>query len=266
MRCGRRGWASIAQGQNTLIAAPTGSGKTLAAFLIAIDALLREGLDRPLADEVKVLYVSPLKALSTDIHRNLERPRRGICDLANARGLAAPEITAAVRTGDTPAADRAAMLKRPPHILVTTPESLYLLLTSERSRRIFSATTIDVTSAISATPAAARAATPAGWVSSSTPQQSTRTYVGSALVEDRLVLGLVVVGLLLAGHGLDGHLQAAGGRVPQVDDPVPGDPGLAQGAAHGGDAGAARPRHVQRELTAAQGRPNSASPYPPPTR
>src|SRR5262245_44707889 len=132
----RLGWASIAEGRNTLIAAPTGSGKRLADFLIAIDALLREGLERPLTDEVRVLYVSPLKALGTDIHRNLERPRREIRDLANTRGLAAPEITAAVRSGDTPAGERAAMLKTPPHILVTTPESLYLLLTSERSRRM----------------------------------------------------------------------------------------------------------------------------------
>ncbi len=132
----RRGWASIAKGQNTLIAAPTGSGKTLAAFLTAIDAIFREGLQQPLADEVHVLYVSPLKALSTDIHRNLERPQQGIRDLAASGGLAAPDITAAVRTGDTPAASRAAMVTRPPHILVTTPESLYLLLTSDRSRQM----------------------------------------------------------------------------------------------------------------------------------
>jgi ATP-dependent helicase Lhr and Lhr-like helicase len=118
----------------TLIAAPTGSGKTLAAFLTAIDDLVREGLRTPLPDEVRVLYVSPLKALSTDIHRNLAEPRRGIRDLAAASGLDVPRITAAVRTGDTPAGERAAMLRTPPHILVTTPESLYLLLTAERSR------------------------------------------------------------------------------------------------------------------------------------
>jgi ATP-dependent helicase Lhr and Lhr-like helicase len=129
----RQGWAAIADGRHTLIAAPTGSGKTLAAFLIAIDELFKEGLAAPLADEVRVLYVSPLKALSTDIHKNLAEPRRGIRELG---GLAAPRITAAVRTGDTTQAARAAMLKTPPHILVTTPESLYLLLTSERSRRM----------------------------------------------------------------------------------------------------------------------------------
>jgi len=131
-----RGWASIAAGQHTLIAAPTGSGKTLAAFLIAIDQLVRESLDAPLPDEVRVVYVSPLKALSTDIHKNLEEPRHGIAGIAAGQGTETPRITAAVRTGDTTAAARAAMVKTPPHILVTTPESLYLLLTSARSRRM----------------------------------------------------------------------------------------------------------------------------------
>ena len=95
------GWASIGQGLHTLIAAPTGSGKTLAAFLTAIDELLKEGLHQPLPDEVRVVYVSPLKALSADIHKNLAEPRRAIRELAEAAGLAAPRITAAVRTGDT---------------------------------------------------------------------------------------------------------------------------------------------------------------------
>ena len=131
-----RGWTSIQEGRHTLIAAPTGSGKTLAAFLSAIDALMREGLERPLPDEVRVIYVSPLKALSADIHKNLAEPRRGLRRLAEAAGLQVPQITAAVRTGDTSTADRAAMLRTPPHILVTTPESLYLLLTSERSRQM----------------------------------------------------------------------------------------------------------------------------------
>ena len=93
-----------------------------------------EGLDEPLPDEVRVVYVSPLKALSADIHKNLAEPRRGIHRLADEAGLVAPRITAAVRTGDTTASERAAMLRTPPHILVTTPESLYLLLTSDRSR------------------------------------------------------------------------------------------------------------------------------------
>jgi ATP-dependent Lhr-like helicase len=131
-----RGWASIREGHHTLIAAPTGSGKTLAAFLTAIDDLVREGAAGPLPDEVRVVYVSPLKALSADIHKNLAEPRRGIRRLAEALGQEAPKVTAAVRSGDTPPAERAAMLKRPPHILVTTPESLYLLLTAERSREM----------------------------------------------------------------------------------------------------------------------------------
>src|SRR5687768_9296859 len=132
----QRGWAAIRAGRHTLIAAPTGSGKTLAAFLTAIDDLVQEGLAHPLPDEVRVLYVSPLKALSADIHKNLAEPRRGICDGAAALGIDAPRITAAVRTGDTTASERAAMLRTPPHILVTTPESLYLLLTSARSRQM----------------------------------------------------------------------------------------------------------------------------------
>src|SRR5687767_6523535 len=131
-----RGWQTIRNGRHTLIAAPTGSGKTLAAFLTAIDDLVCEAEGSPLPDEVRVVYVSPLKALSTDIHKNLAEPRRGIHRLAVEAGLDAPKVTAAVRTGDTTQSDRAAMLRTPPHILVTTPESLYLLLTAERSRQI----------------------------------------------------------------------------------------------------------------------------------
>jgi ATP-dependent Lhr-like helicase len=131
-----RGWASIRDRRHTLIAAPTGSGKTLAAFLAAIDELTREGVEAPLPDEVRVVYVSPLKALSADIHKNLAEPRRGIRRLAEEDGVTAPRITAAVRTGDTSQSERTAMLRTPPHILVTTPESLYLLLTSERSRQM----------------------------------------------------------------------------------------------------------------------------------
>jgi ATP-dependent Lhr-like helicase len=132
----RRGWEAIRRGAHTLIAAPTGSGKTLAAFLSSLDELFREGLERPLPDEVRVIYVSPLRALSADIHRNLAEPRREIRQLAAEAGLPDPHITAAVRSSDTPSAERAAMLRVPPHILVTTPESLYLLLTAERSRRM----------------------------------------------------------------------------------------------------------------------------------
>src|SRR6185503_4164042 len=129
-----QGWAAIRSRRHTLIAAPTGSGKTLAAFLTTLDDLVQEGLAGPLPDEVRVVYVSPLKALSADIHKNLAEPRAGIRRLAEAAALTPPRITAAVRTGDTPQSERAAMLRTPPHILVTTPESLYLLLTAERSR------------------------------------------------------------------------------------------------------------------------------------
>jgi ATP-dependent Lhr-like helicase len=123
------GWRAVRRGEHTLIAAPTGSGKTLAAFLTSLDELLREGIEQGgLPDEVRVIYVSPLKALSADIHKNLAVPRREI------HALAPVKITAAVRSGDTPQAERASMLRTPPHILVTTPESLYLLLTAERSR------------------------------------------------------------------------------------------------------------------------------------
>jgi ATP-dependent Lhr-like helicase len=132
----QQGWQAIGSGRHTLIAAPTGSGKTLAAFLTALDGLFQEGLRGPLPDEVRVIYVSPLKALSADIHKNLALPRRGIAQRAEALGIDAPRITAAVRTGDTTQSERAAMLRTPPHVLVTTPESLFLLLTAERSRQM----------------------------------------------------------------------------------------------------------------------------------
>src|ERR1700682_5464090 len=130
------GWSAIRRGDDTLIAAPTGSGKTLAAFLTSIDRLFREGSEKDLSDEVRVIYVSPLKALSADIHKNLAEPRREIRALAESMGYPPVKITAAVRSGDTPQSERATMLRTPPHILVTTPESLYLLLTAERSRNM----------------------------------------------------------------------------------------------------------------------------------
>ncbi len=132
----RQGWDAIRQGRHTLIAAPTGSGKTLAAFLEELDRLFREGLESPLPDETRVVYVSPLKALSADIHLNLAEPRREIRRLAEEMKFEAPRITAAIRSGDTPTSERAAMLRKPPHILVTTPESLYLMLTAQRSREM----------------------------------------------------------------------------------------------------------------------------------
>jgi ATP-dependent Lhr-like helicase len=127
-------WPAIAQGRDVLIAAPTGSGKTLAAFLAAIDQLVRLGLEARLPDATLVVYISPLKALSNDIQRNLEQPLAGIAAVLAQLGLTAPPIRTQVRTGDTPAAQRRAMQRSPPHILVTTPESLYLLLTSASGR------------------------------------------------------------------------------------------------------------------------------------
>ena len=130
-----RAWPAIRSGENVLISAPTGSGKTLAAFLICLDDLVRAGLDGSLPETTEVLYVSPLKALSNDIHKNLDVPLSGIASLAAERGLMLPAIRTAVRTGDTPASERQRMVKHPPHILVTTPESLFILLTAERSRQ-----------------------------------------------------------------------------------------------------------------------------------
>ena len=129
------GWPAIAQGKHTLIAAPTGSGKTLAAFLLCIDRLLRAGIQGELPDAAQVAYVSPLKALSNDIHRNLSQPLEEISLIAKERGLTLPDIRIAVRTGDTPAHERQARARKPPHIWITTPESLYILLTSESGRR-----------------------------------------------------------------------------------------------------------------------------------
>src|SRR5437016_5917836 len=126
-----QGWPHIIAGRTTLISAPTGSGKTLAAFLSCIDELVRKALAGDLQDRTEVLYVSPLKALGNDIQKNLEAPLSEIMQLAASRGYLMPEIRTAVRTGDTLAADRRLMLKRPPHILVTTPESFYILLTAE---------------------------------------------------------------------------------------------------------------------------------------
>jgi ATP-dependent Lhr-like helicase len=131
-----QGWPHILAGRTTLISAPTGSGKTLAAFLICIDRLVRKALSGDLTDRTEILYISPLKALGNDIQKNLEGPLGEITALAGEKGLLMPEIRTAVRTGDTLTQDRVRMLKRPPHILVTTPESLYILLTAQKSRGI----------------------------------------------------------------------------------------------------------------------------------
>ena len=131
-----RGWPAIQSGRHALISAPTGSGKTLAAFLASLDALFRRGAEDHLPDETQVVYVSPLKALSNDIRKNLQEPLSGIRALLGEANGHEIDVRAEVRTGDTTAAQRQALIKRPPHILVTTPESLYLLLTSESGRRM----------------------------------------------------------------------------------------------------------------------------------
>ena len=137
----REGWPHIAAGTDTLIAAPTGSGKTLAGFLVCIDRLYREHEAGPALERAtRVVYVSPLKALAVDIAENLERPLREIAAIAEGNGFEAPKLTVAVRTGDTPQSERAAMLRKPPTFVVTTPESLYLLVTSEKGRELLRTT------------------------------------------------------------------------------------------------------------------------------
>ena len=133
----RQGWPAIAKGEHTLILAPTGTGKTLAAFLWEVNALIQEGLDAPLANSVHLLYVSPLKALNNDIQRNLEGPLAELQQRFGAAGERFPEIRVGVRTGDTPASARARMLRKSPHILITTPESLHIMLTTVRGRGMF---------------------------------------------------------------------------------------------------------------------------------
>ncbi len=133
-------WPAIQAGRHVLIAAPTGSGKTLAAFLAAIDGLVRQGLAGELRDETQIVYVSPLKALSNDIRKNLEAPLAGIREELRAQGLPEVEVRSWVRTGDTPAGERQQMGRRPPHIVVTTPESLYILLGSQSGRAMLKTT------------------------------------------------------------------------------------------------------------------------------
>ena len=128
------GWPSIVRGGATLISAPTGSGKTLTAFLVAINQLIVEAAEGRLPATTQIVYVSPLKALSNDVQKNLDQPLQEILQLALERGYLLPQIRTGVRTGDTLPKERLAMLKAPPHILVTTPESLYLLLTSAKAR------------------------------------------------------------------------------------------------------------------------------------
>src|SRR6058998_2534064 len=133
-----RGWPAIQSGRHVLISAPTGSGKTLAAFLASLDVLFRQGAEGDFPDETQVVYVSPLKALSNDIRKNLQEPLAGIRALLGETNGLEIDVRADVRTGDTTAAQRQALIKKPPHILVTTPESLYLLLTSDSGRQMLS--------------------------------------------------------------------------------------------------------------------------------
>ena len=143
-------WPAIKAGRHVLIAAPTGSGKTLAAFLAAIDGLVQQAVAGSLKDETQIVYVSPLKALSNDIQRNLEAPLAGITDALHRLGLPDADIRAFVRTGDTPQIDRNRMRKKPPHIVVTTPESLYILLGSESGRGMLKTTRIVIVDEIHA--------------------------------------------------------------------------------------------------------------------
>ena len=136
-----RGWPAIRGGDDVLISAPTGSGKTLAAFTTALDDLVRQASAGTLPDRTLVVYVSPLKALTNDVRENLEKPLARLVELAKSRDLPLASIRTAVRTGDTTAAQRAQMLRKPPHVLVTTPESLYILLTAEKPRRLFAGVT-----------------------------------------------------------------------------------------------------------------------------
>src|SRR5438105_15226688 len=133
-----QGWPAIASGAHTLILAPTGTGKTLTAFLWELNNLIVDGSTAPLANAVHILYVSPLKALNNDIQRNLERPLAELKERFANAGEPFPEIRVAVRTGDTPASARARMIRKSPHILITTPESLHIMLTTVRGRGMFS--------------------------------------------------------------------------------------------------------------------------------
>src|SRR5271169_2078853 len=130
------GWPEIRAGHDVLISAPTGSGKTLAAFLLCLDDLVRAARAGTLSDQVQMIYVSPLKALSNDVRKNLETPLAEIAALAEEQGIPLAPIRTALRTGDTLVGDRQKMLAHPPHILVTTPESLFILLTAEKSREM----------------------------------------------------------------------------------------------------------------------------------
>ena len=219
-------WPQIRAGRHTLIAAPTGSGKTLAAFYAAIDALLQRGVANTLSAGVQIVYVSPLKALSNDIRKNLEQPLDGIAEQLHLQGLAPVDIRIAVRTGDTPASERARMAKKPPHILVTTPESLYLLLTSASGRAMLATARSLIVDEIHALLGDKRGSHLA--LSMERLQQLIRAQGGGAL--QRIGLSATQKPIQLVANYLVGHARES---LPQCD---PGcETGRETGCETGGD-------------------------------
>ncbi len=205
------GWPHILAGRTTLISAPTGSGKTLAAFLVAIDGLLRKAIAGELGEATEIVYVSPLKALSNDVQKNLDGPLREIQALALERGFLCPEIRTAVRTGDTLPKERAAMLRRPPHILVTTPESLYILLTSERSRRNLAGVRtviVDEIHAVADDKRGAHLALSLERLDALVPSGKAPQRIGLSATQNPISL----VAAFLAGAGLAAEVVAVGSR------------------------------------------------------
>ncbi len=221
------GWEAIAQGQDTLIAAPTGSGKTLAAFLWSLDTLIREGEAGGRRDETYTVYVSPLKALGNDIQRNLVTPLGELRDRAAAHGGSLPAIRVAVRSGDTPPADRARMVRRPPHILITTPESLYILLTAQGSRNFLrSARTVivDEIHAIAGDKRGAHLALSLERLDALTGRRCQRIGL-SATQRPIEEIGRLLVGIDPAGHPRPCTIVDAGHRRPwNLSVEVPGPP------------------------------------------
>ena len=232
-------WPAIASGQHALIAAPTGSGKTLAAFLAAIDTLVREGAEGRLTDVTRVVYVSPLKALSNDIQRNLEAPLAGISAELVKRGSRAPEIRAQVRTGDTSQTERAAMRRTPPHILVTTPESLYLLLTSASGREMLTTVRtviVDEIHAVAQTKRGAHLSLTLERLAANASQPMQRVGLSATQKPiEEVARFLVGVGEVVPGKGCRGSRPCIQAELELQDEPRQPFPGT---------AGAAQPSNV----------------------